>query len=216
MKVAFSAAKHGSGKGKHYDAPRHLSVDVTESTTSRLIVAEFYKSPRGRLTLCALTTISEGADRGRAYTIRRQYDVDLSRRYGYIYHLSGSGGGNAVEVSGIYFATQGVSIRETPTNLVHATDRPPWRSQKTKVIRERNRTRRLRSLPRSFPLEAGWDLLTWLEYNAINSETVWCSACGDDLPETDLCDHCWWCDETGEWSTPSERCACEPEKGCHA
>lgn len=187
------------------------------SGSARQIVAEFHKSARGRLTLFALTTITEGvADDGRRYTMREQYDVDLSRRYGYIFDLTGVGGGPTVEVSGIYFASPGASVKEKPCQLVSADDRPPWRSKKTKTIRERNRTRRLRSLPRSFALERGWDLLTWLEYNAIQGDSVWCSICRDDFPETDLCEHCWWCDKAGWWSTPSERCECEPGKGCHA
>lgn len=181
---------------------------MNEPTAARKIVAEFQKNARGHLILFALTTISEKGG-------REQYDVDHSRSYDYLFHLSGAGGGPTVEVSGIYFASPGASVKEERCTLVSADDKPPWLSKKTAAIRNRNRTRRLRSLPKSFALEAGWDLLTWLEYNAIQSDSVWCSTCRDCFPETDTCDHCWWCNQIGEWSTPDERCECEPGKGCH-
>lgn len=181
----------------------------------RQIVAEFHKRAGGRLELFAITTLTkEVGNDGRAYLSRTQYDVDLSRKYGYIFDQSGFGGGSTVAVSGIYFASSGVSLKETPTQLVASTDKPPFRSKATKVIRQRNRTRRLRSLPRSFDLRPGWDLMDWLENNAIQSDSVWCSSCRDTFPEDSLCEHCWWCDQKCWWSTPSERCE-HPGRDCH-
>ena len=186
--------------------------------SERKIVAEFHKVAGRALRLFSLTVIADKVGRdGGQYVSRTIYDVDHSRTYGYIYHESGAGGGaRPVEVSGIYFASAGVAVKESPTTLVHHADRPPWRSKKTKAIRKLNRTRRLRSLPRAFDVESGDDLLDWLHCNAIDGEAVWCSECGDHLPESSLCDHVWWCGKNGEWSTPSDRCGCASQEECTA
>ena len=174
----------------------------------RAIVAEFHKDSGGRLTLFSLVT-EDGE-------YRRMYDVERSRKYGYLFHHSGSGGGGPVSVSGIYFTDGDVPVEETPCQLVDPKDRPPWRGKKTRAIRQRNRTRRLRALPKAFKLEPGWDLLDWLQHRAIEEDAVWCSVCRDNLPDSSLCEHCWWCDKTCWYSTPSERCKCENREECAA
>lgn len=184
--------------------------------SERRIVAEFHKVAGRPLRLFSLTVVTdETTNDGRRYVGRTTYDVDHSRKYGYVYQQSGFGGGDApVRVSGIYFASPGVIVEESPTNLVHHADRPPWRSKKTKAIRKINRTRRLRTLPKSFAVGASTDLLTWLEHNAIEGDSAWCSVCRDTLPESSLCDHVWWCEKKCEWSTPSDRCGCASQEEC--
>lgn len=171
----------------------------------RQIVAEFYKRSHGPLELFSLTTLTtkQSID-GKTNTSRTIYDINLSKEYGYIWHASGGGGGGKVEVSGIYFASAGLSIKEKPSTLV------------SRVARKRNKTRRLRSPPPSFALKDGHDLFDWLMWNAIEGNTVWCSTCDDCMPETDPCRHVWWCEKTTGWSTPSERCNCKDREECDA
>jgi hypothetical protein len=41
------------------------------------------------------------------------------------------------------------------------------------------------------------------------SACTYCSVCDDHLPSEDTyepCEHVWWCDDAGWWSTPGERC----------
>jgi hypothetical protein len=182
----------------------------------RTIVAEFHKSAGKRLTLWSLTVLERGEDGGREYISRTYYDVNWSRSYGYLFHQSGAGGGDDVEVGGIYFVSGDVTIKEMPCQLVDARDKPPWRGRRTRVIRARNRTRRMRALPKAFDIKPGHDLLDWLQWNAIQQEAVYCSICRDDLPGDQLCAHTWWCDEIGWYSTPSEPCGCAPGADCHS
>jgi hypothetical protein len=187
------------------------------SEAPRRLVAEFHKDSGGRLTLFALTTIEDGTDPdGREYSMRKYYDVERSHRYGYVYHCSGMGGGARIAVSGIYFATPGVEIKEEPTQLVDARDKPPWRGKRTRPIRKRNKTRRLRVLPKAFTPDRGRDLLDWLEVNGIDDDAIYCASCRDYVPGRDLCEHSWWCNVTGWYSTPSEPCKCENRVACGA
>lgn len=185
-------------------------------SNGRAIVAEFYKDSGGRVTLFSLTALEYKVRRhdGKSYLHRDMYDVEHSRKYGYIYHMSGAGGGMEVEVSGIYFVSGEVKIKEKPCQLVSPTDKPPWRSKKTRIIRERNRTRRLRKLPKAFQHEPATDLLQWLETYAIDEEAVYCSICRDYMPGGELCKHCWWCKEIGWYSNPDERCKCKNRQIC--
>lgn len=190
--------------------------DKPRMTNQRATVAEFHKDSGGRLTLVSLTTLTFGKTReGREYIRRCQYDVDHSREYGYIFHMSGGGGGIEVTVHGIYFAAGDVKIKEQPTMLVHYGDKPPYTSRKTRAIRARNRTRRLRRLPKAFADVPGGDLLHWLEHNAIEGDAVHCSNCRDWFPESSLCEHLWWCSKTGLWSTPGDRCKCKNREECY-
>lgn len=149
---------------------------------TRAIVAEFYKDSSKRLWLFQVTIVKEETARdGRR---RDMYDVEHSRRYGYIFHLSGFGGDPArAKVTGPYFTSGD------------------------------NRTRRLRALPKAFDLPPGGDLLDWLQHNAIEEKSVWCSTCRDSFPESSSCGHVWWC-EKGSWSTPSDRCECGTAEAC--
>lgn len=185
----------------------------------RQIVAEFHKDSGGRLSLWSMTTITEeklrdGSDD--TCLMRRIYDVETSRQFGYIYHLSGSGGRGPVPVEGIYFASGEVSVKEQPCQLVDPKDKPPWRGKKTRAIRARNGTRRLRALPKAFTLPPDGDLMNWLEIEGIERDAVWCSECRDFYPSDQLCEHCCWCNKIGWYSTPSDRCECtEPDAEEH-
>ena len=178
------------------------------------IAAEFHKDSSKRLALFSLWTVREEIDRhdGLTYLYHDGYDVDWSRdRQSYIFHNSSSGLTPA-EVSGIYFMSGDIPIKEKPCTLVDARDKPPWRGKRTKAIRERNRTRRLAKLPKAFDIAANSNLLEWLQNNGIESDAAYCSICRDYFPTSEewlLCEHIWWCSTDGWWSTPSERCGCK-------
>lgn len=181
----------------------------------RGVVAELYKSAGGRLKLFSITTLTtKTAHDGSTYLSRTGYDVEWSRRFGYIWHESSGGGDRIVEVTGPYFTSGDIKVKEAPTQLVDSRDKPPWKSRRTQAIRERNRTRRLRRLPKDFELNDGGDLIDWLERNAIDDDAVWCVTCRDYVTGADLCGHTWWCDKTGWYSTPSERCKCKNAEEC--
>lgn len=185
-------------------------------TEKRAVVAEFIRSGNRSPELWSLTVIEEKTDRdGREYLYRTIYDVEVSRQYGYLYHQCGAGGCGPVKVSGLYFVSGDALVLEGPCQLVDYKDNPPWRGRKTRIIRKRNRTHRLLALPNPFRLRDNQDLLHWLHENAIEQDAVWCSECRDHYPEEDLCEHCWWCDKTGWFSTPTERCKCKDREECH-
>lgn len=178
-------------------------------SNKRQVVAEFYKPEKGPIEMHSLSVIKKrvGHD-GKSRWSRTGYDVDYSKSYGYIFHMSGGGGGMEIETSGIYFSSGNPAVKEMPVQYVDPKDEPPWEGSGTLAIRKRNRTRRLRKLPDLFKPRRGEDLLDWLEQNAIQGDSVWCSDCDDHLPEESLCEHCWLCDATGMYSTPDERCGC--------
>lgn len=183
------------------------------------VAAEFHKDSGGRIKLFSLTAIMKKVSRhdGKTYRGREGYDVDWSKEYGYIFHNSGGGGDHTVEVSGIYFTSGDVQVKETPCTLVDYRDKPPWRSKRTKAVRQRNRTRRLDRLPKAFDMKDAQNLLEWLQRNGIEGDAVYCSICRDCFPGTDdwnLCEHCWWCDKTGDYSTPTECCKCKSREEC--
>jgi hypothetical protein len=181
----------------------------------RAIVAQFHKTAGGRFELWSLTTITEEPAKdgsGEVWLSKAVYNVDWSRKYGYLYHQSGAGGSRPVPVNGIYFASGDVQIKEQPCLLCErskATGR--WRSRE---IRARNKTRRLRILPKAFRMDSG-NLFDWLEVNGIEGDSVYCSECRDNFPGDWLCEHCWWCEKIGWWSTPSERCDCKNQEECY-
>lgn len=161
--------------------------------SDRATVALFHKSLGGRFTLFSLTVIERKAD----YVSRDTYDVDLSRGHGfYLYHMSGAGGCGPIPVDGIYFTTGDVEVEEKASTLCN------------KKLRRVNATRRLRALPKAFADAPAGDLLEWLYTNGVNENAVWCSKCNDHVPGDTLCEHTWWCDEIGWYSTPSEPCKC--------
>lgn len=67
-------------------------------------------------------------------------------------------------------------------------------------------------LPRHIDLDPGQDLLAWLECNGVEQDAVWCSECDDHVRGDYLCEHTWWCDKNGWYSTPTERCGHEREE----
>jgi hypothetical protein len=164
----------------------------------RAIVAEFYKTAGGRLEL--FSVVVEDCE------YRKTYDVERSRKYGYIFHMSGAGGADSIPVRGIHHVSGAVEVEEHPADWVDARDKPPWRGRRTRAIRKRNQTRRLRRLPKAFNLGGGQDLLDWLRGHAIEADAVWCSVCRDFFPEDSTCEHVWWCDDKCWWSTPDDRC----------
>lgn len=145
------------------------------------------------------------------------YDVEYSKRFGYIFHMSGAGA-FPLEIDGLYHVSgdlDGKSVIEKPCQLVDSSDNPPWKGAKTKAIRARNGTRRIR-MPKAF--SDAPDMLAWLQNNAIQGDAVFCTECRDLFPgdnECDWCEHIWWCDKTGLYSTPNERCKCKSRKECY-
>ena len=181
--------------------------------------AEFHKDSHGRLELFSLWVRTEGVfwHDGKTYFGADGYDVEWSKRFlSYIFHNSSSGF-HKPEVSGIYFLWGDMKVKEKPCALVDTRDKPPWRSKRTKIIRERNRTRCLRKLPKAFDMKGCENLLEWLQQNGIESEAVYCSTCRDWLPGSEydeMCEHIWWCDKTETYSTPDERCSCKDRETC--
>ncbi len=188
---------------------------MSEPQKPRSVVAEFHKKSSDRLELFSLIVVEDRGD----YLARTTYDVDYSKQYGYIFHQSGGGGAGPVPISGIYFVggAINVKVKESPCQLVSRDDRPPWRGKKTRIIRERNKTRRLRSLPNAFDMKPGWDLLDWLQWRAIQEDAVYCSICRDHVPGDTLCEHVWWCEKAGWYSTDREgQCECKSQDECSA
>lgn len=189
---------------------------MQEDVQNRTVIAEFFKDGRGVVRVNNLTVIEE--ERGGFH--KEIWDVDYSRKYGYIVHQSGAGGEvSPIEVRGIYHVsgTGNPEIVETEPQWVDARDSPPWTGARTLAIRKRNQTRRLTKLPKAIDIQPNQDMLAWLQSNGIEGDSVWCSTCRDCFPGTDdwnLCVHCWWCDKTGDYSTPSERCACKSREEC--
>lgn len=183
------------------------------------IAGEFHKDSGGRLKLSSLYTRTEEVSRhdGKTYIAADGYDVEWSKSYGgYVFHNSSSGFHDP-EVSGIYYTSGDIKVKEKPCTLVDTRDKPPWRGERTKAIRKRNRTRRLLKLPKAFDMDGVSNLLEWLQQNAKESAGVWCSECRDYLPTDEewmLCDHVWWCEKKTDWSTPTERCDCKDRKMC--
>lgn len=183
----------------------------------RSVITQFYRSAGKRTKIWSLIVLEpERGHDGKMYLAKHHYDVEYSRLFGYIFHMSGSGG-FPLKVDGLYHVfgnLNGDEVIEEPCQLVDYGDRPPWRSQKTKAIRERNRTRMIR-LPKEFSNEP--DILSWLEHNAIHDEAVFCATCRDWFPggnAYDWCEHIWWCDKEGSYSTPQERCKCKSREEC--
>lgn len=186
----------------------------------RTIVSQFVKWGSDPIRLWAFTVLQdvEWPDGRVTRSTREEYDVVWSRRDGYLFHNSGCGGGPLVEVMGHYHVSGDAAvIRERAATWCSARDRPPWLGKRTQKIRRRNATRRLRQLPLCIDgMQPGWDILDWLENNAIQEDAVYCAECDDWLSgeSNEPCDHVWWCDKSGWWSTPSERCRCGSRAVC--
>ena len=188
---------------------------VTDKITG--ILAEFHKYPSKRLRLFSVYVLSEGMSyEGKQIRYVDGYDVEWSKAYqSYIFHNSSSGI-MPKKISGIYYISGDMKVKEKPCDLVDVRDKAPWKGKKTRIIRERNRTRRLKRLPKAFDMDGVSNLLEWLQANGIEEDAVYCSECRDWLPtdQDEPCDHCWWCANTATWSTPDERCSCKDRDEC--
>lgn len=187
------------------------------SDTQRVVITQFHRSAGNRTTIWSLIVLEpERGHDGKMYLAQHHYDVEHSRRFGYIFHMSAAGG-FPLKVDGRYHVSgnlNGKRVIEEPCQLVHSSDRPPWQSRKTKALREFNKTRLIR-LPKQFRDEP--DTLSWLRQNGIEGDAVFCAMCRDFFPGDnayDWCDHIWWCDKSGTYSTPTERCKCKSREQC--
>ncbi len=170
----------------------------------RAVVSQFFRGKSGYPILNSVTVISEEVSRhdGKTYLARYEYDIEWSRCCDcYLFHKSGSGGSDDVEVSGLYHVTGDVEVKQSPCEWVSSRDREPWRGRATRLVRKLNRTRRLNLPPRHIQLRE--------ELEGIEIEAVWCNECRDWVRGDYLCEHCWWCDKTCWYSTPTERCGHE-------
>jgi hypothetical protein len=189
----------------------------------REILAEFWKDEDGRLWLNSMSVLApyrfHDGTMGHSLT---HYDVDWCKRDAlYLFHASGGGGKLPQEVRGIYWRSEGFRVFERAAIWCNG-DGDGIDYAKTKYIRMRNRTRRLKQLPAEFrnvehfewPVAGGravvtpGDLLDWLQQNGQQEDAVYCGECKDDLPGDDLCEHCWWCDTFGDYRTPTEPGIC--------
>jgi hypothetical protein len=182
--------------------------------TDRAIVAEFFRPACGCPRLHAMTVVEDfECSDGRVLRSLKTYDIEWCRTYGYyLFNNSGNGGDETVETSGIYHASGPAVVQEKPAQWVDGRDNPPWRGRRTRMIRKRNRTHRLFRLPKHIDLEPGQDLLDWLECEGVQQDAVWCSECADWVRGDYLCQHTWWCEKIGWYSTPSDRCGHEREE----
>lgn len=181
----------------------------------RAIIAEFFREPGGMTRLHTLTVIQEKVSPHYGVQISRDYyDVEWSKRYGcYLFDQCGAGGGNrTVPVRGLYFTSGPARVREKKSTWCYGGQRPDPAGLRTRAIRKRNRTRRLLNLPKHFDLQPGEDLVDWLQSHHIEQDAVWCSECNDWVRGDYLCEHTWWCDKIGWYSTPSDRCGHDSEE----
>lgn len=163
-------------------------------------IAIFHKRPNGHFELFSVYT--SGPD----FTHTTGYDVDWCKRDGlYYYHMSSGGPllpDHPMPVDGIYWSERPDIVKEQPSTLVNAASR------------KRNKTRRLARIPKAFTRDR-WksnatypDIFAWLEDNGVQGSVNYCSECEDEIPDDQPCEHIWWCEEHGLWSTPSERIEC--------
>lgn len=189
-------------------------MDERETVTG--VVGHFYRSGNGDTRLFALTVIREGVSRhtGGAYISKGTYDVEWSKRYGYLFGMTGcGGGGRTVEVDGLFHCSGDIEIERKPCRLVDLRDKPRYCGRATRRIRRINATRRMMRPPIHIDLRHGQNLFDWLVSNGIEQDAVWCAECRDWVRGDYLCKHCWWCDKNRWYSTPSESCG-HPREEC--
>lgn len=193
---------------------------MNQGTLHREVVGMFYKDRSKRVRLNSLVVLQEhGKNDGHVYLVKEYWDVDWSRKFGYLFHMSGCGGDETIEVRGIYHATaKSVAMKLLGQSLgALVAPRIVEKEQQWVEKHERNRTRRLTKLPNAIVLDEDEDLMDWLQYNGIESDMVWCSSCRDCFPgsnDYDLCEHVWWCENTATYSTPDDRCKCKNLDEC--
>lgn len=191
----------------------------------RKILATFFRHEDGRLELNHVSVLAACEYKLGPYADRHVrcrghltgYDVDWCKRdRQYVYHNSSGGGPLPETVTGIYWCSSGYPVKERAAQWCSANYEDGRIDAETRYIRARNRTRRLKQLPKEFrdcwiKLPNGTrfrqesdDLLDWLEHHGTEEDAVFCVECEDDFPGDDLCEHCWWCDSAGWYVTPSE------------
>lgn len=177
------------------------------SGNEQAVAVAFFKKPNGRFELFSIFT-SEGPD----FRSCSGYDVDWCKRDGVYYYHNSSGSpllpNDPIEIDGIYWCLRPEIVKAKRCNLIGRENR------------KRNKTRRLLTIPKAFTHDR-WnanksysDIFDWLQENGIEDSTNYCSECEDSIPDGEPCEHIWWCDEHGIWSTPTERdrgfkCDCE-------
>ncbi len=146
-------------------------------SSEKAVAVLFGKPQTGNLLVpFAMLAINDGA--------YRTYDIENSRQYGFIYHLSASG------------------------FQVMEVDRPYW-CEDEKYVERKKGARRIQ-MPKRF-LTRGQDFVNWLHNDGVDSGAEYCEECQDWYPEDDTCYHIWWCGKIGTFSTPSERFKCNCE-----
>jgi hypothetical protein len=197
----------------YYETPQHLT-DAALSICVELdreypYLAEFHLENDGTYRLFSLHTVSRSiANTGKEYVGKTGWDVAWIERDGtYAYHQSSGGGGLRHKVSGIYWRHPDMPhmVREETATYCD------------KAFRKRNKTRRLRRIPddllRDHYGRGKYDcLMEMLESTAIDSDVYYCAICEQDLPDRpeSLCQHVWWCDETGALRGPGSDEYTEP------
>ena len=108
------------------------------------------------------------------------YDFDWSKHFGcHIHDMSSFGGDPYIQhAHHRWWAADGVAVR-----LAHPAGPAPAET-------------RMEALPPDFgnPLGEG-----------IDDRALWCAECNDCFPSDEPCEHCWWDEEEGAYSTPDER-----------
>lgn len=69
------------------------------------------------------------------------------------------------------------------------------------LLQDADKVKRLKQLPRHYSND-------WFRNTFSAGTILGCSTCNDWFPDEpgDYCEHIWWCDICGDWSTPDERC----------
>lgn len=159
---------------------------MSKTDTTRVIFVEYHDGRPHSV----VTRTRHVAHDGKPYHAIEYYDFDWCERDGAMYyHLSGAGGGAKFS---LYPCSSPYQV---------------WAAKGVKLVREDTKGRWHPATILDSPLP-GWPLDRLFDM-AWESETEYCPVCRDDFPSDDaytLCDHVWWCDESGDWSKPGERC----------
>jgi hypothetical protein len=134
-----------------------------------------------------------------------QWDFDWCRRDGVlIYRCTGSGGG-------VYFGPlcEPNHKSETAPRLWwdRAFPNPRGCQIKSKPVTERTINRwGYRIIGAPLLLKSSWGDTTNPFEVGEYGDTTWCARCMDHVNTENLCSHIWFCDECGNYSSPSDRC----------
>lgn len=139
-------------------------------------------------------------EHGKHRPILNDYDFAWSKKYGLLYHASGSMSVRPLE--------PGQSVKENADGSHTPIETVYWATSDIEV-KEPPLCKRLATLPEAYTAESLFDMCNTIECDAI----IWCSECQDWFPDKveDYCEHVWWCNICEDISTPDERC--EHEEG---